>query len=119
MKLAIHAGFIRWCGFDPYADTQEASATDGVVKFFTIQQHISYTHRVRLVRFRMSLFQTKKQHSFKIAKFGTFPLGMTKHTGRGRSVQPRAKYKEFFPSPRLCHCGGAVPGEGPVGIYRK
>ena len=67
----------------------------------------------------MPLFQTKKQHSPKIPKFGPFPLGITKHIGQGRSGPYSAKYKEFFPSPRWGHCGQGIPGPVPVGIYRK
>ena len=48
----------------------------------------------------MSLFQTKKQHSPKIPKFGTDGVSMTKPIGAGCSVQSGPKYKEFFPSPR-------------------
>ena len=47
----------------------------------------------------MPLFQTKKQHSPKIPKFGPDRVPMTKPIGQGRLGPYSAKYKEFFPSP--------------------
>ncbi len=76
-----------------------ASAVGGVVIVFTIQ-YSPTLHQVQpspiVVSAPMSLFQTEKTRSFKIAIFGPFPLGMTFPIGARRSGLYRGKYKEIL-----------------------